>query len=80
MHLGYPTTTLNKQYRLIPDLAKIASDIFYGGQVISKVDKSTRPDVPRAIAALIKFAGIKKSFAFINMLGITIRVGPTRSK
>jgi hypothetical protein len=78
--LGYPTTTLNEQYRLIPELAKIASDIFYGGQVVTLVDISKRPDIPKATKALTKYAGIRKSYAFINISGSTTRVGPTRSK
>ncbi len=42
---GYPSAKIRQQYRTLPDLSDILSDVFYRGEVLCMVDPSRRPNI-----------------------------------
>ncbi len=77
---GYPSAELNHQYRTIPIMSTIISDIFYKGNVICMVDPKKRPNSGKASAVLKAKYQLSQPIAFIDVASKAIRVGATRSK
>ncbi|MCJ1387802.1 hypothetical protein MMC18_000645 [Xylographa bjoerkii] len=66
MILGYPHTTLEEQYRMIPPINDVIRKVFYLGKLQTRVDTFDRPTARKVAEVLMNLYNIEGSIGFLN--------------